>query len=277
MNQNLTFNINRINTYEIDKILSNNYTRKRYCNWFTQIITYTDCKNNDIKIKINNANDLIQYWLKNCSYWEIEILQELKKLIPKNSISVDIGAYIGTYSLYLATYLDNIVYAFEPSFNRCHHLTENIRINRLDDSILPIEAGVWNRDSWLEINTPRKKNKGITFTREIINKITDIAAIKLDTYFQNEEISFIKIDTEGRETQILYGAERIIKINKPILLIEIHGNGTILPKYILDLDYYYKPMKANWSEVCRHYILIPAELVDGENFKRLENKVLREL
>ena len=46
---------------------------------------------------------------------------------------------------------------------------------------------------------------------------------KLDNLIKSKNIGFIKIDVEGHELEVINGARKLIKENKPILLIEIEA------------------------------------------------------
>jgi FkbM family methyltransferase len=48
-----------------------------------------------------------------------------------------------------------------------------------------------------------------------------IACDTLDHYFGNEWVDFIKIDVEGYESFVLAGAERLLRMWRPVLCIEI--------------------------------------------------------
>ena len=58
----------------------------------------------------------------------------------------------------------------------------------------------------------------------------------LDNFNFSNKISFIKIDVEGHETEVIKGSEATIKKNKPILLVEIEEKYT-LKKVIDTLNY----------------------------------------
>ena len=63
-----------------------------------------------------------------------------------------------------------------------------------------------------------------TFKDEI--KICKVKTIKLDDIIKNRKIGFIKIDVEGHEKNVIKGASKIIKKNKPNMLVEIEERYT---------------------------------------------------
>jgi hypothetical protein len=59
---------------------------------------------------------------------------------------------------------------------------------------------------------------------------------KLDNLLKKRKIGFIKIDVEGHEKNVIIGASKIIKKNKPVLLIEIEEKHTS-EKVIKTIDF----------------------------------------
>ena len=54
-----------------------------------------------------------------------------------------------------------------------------------------------------------------------IGKYYDVVTKKLDNFNFTNKISFIKIDVEGHEIEVIEGGKLMIKKNKPVLLVEI--------------------------------------------------------
>ena len=48
--------------------------------------------------------------------------------------------------------------------------------------------------------------------------------VTLDSYFEGEDISFIKMDIEGAEYKALVGAEQLIRRSKPKLAVSVYHN-----------------------------------------------------
>ena len=57
-------------------------------------------------------------------------------------------------------------------------------------------------------------------------EVFNVECQKLDNFNFSNKISFIKIDVEGHEMEVIKGAEKTIKNNKPILLVEIEEQYT---------------------------------------------------
>ena len=76
-----------------------------------------------------------------------------------------------------------------------------------------------------------------TESRIVNNKKNSIIkySIKLDDLKIKKKISFIKIDCEGSEMKVLKGGKNLIKVNKPVLLVENLDNK--IPKYLKSFGY----------------------------------------
>jgi FkbM family methyltransferase len=69
-----------------------------------------------------------------------------------------------------------------------------------------------------------------------------LAAARLDSLAISGKIDFIKCDTEGGEYQCMRGAERLIRENRPLLLIEIHSSENFkrLEGLLVKWGYFYR-------------------------------------
>jgi len=148
------------------------------------------------------------------------ILDWATSVIDDFSLAIDIGANIGLHSLRFSK-LFNQVESFEPFSVNYECLKENTKtfsninlhniglgsIVTKQKLMLPEDSNNSGAPSIVDfINTDRK-----TITEEIEIAILD------DFNFQP---SFIKIDTQGFEMEILKGAVNTLKTHKPVLVIE---------------------------------------------------------
>lgn len=143
---------------------------------------------------------------------------ELKKLVPRKKIAIDIGANKGTYA-YPLSRLSAGVEAFEPQPLLADMLEKfygKINVHRVALS---------DKRGDLDLHIPVVN--GVTLTglatflpvkgEQIIMKVP---LMMLDD-FNFVNIGFIKIDVEGFEREVLDGAKETIKRERPVLLIEI--------------------------------------------------------
>ena len=159
----------------------------------------------------------------------------LKKFVKKNQNVIDVGANIGRYSFKLSDIIgkNGLVYSFEPMSKS--YLTFLTLITFQDiKNILPFNLALSSKSNFVkmkEIQTSGAKYLFDTKTESKIvkNKKNSVIkySIKLDDLKIKKKISFIKIDCEGFELQVLKGAKSIIKKNKPVILVEFNNNKVV--------------------------------------------------
>lgn len=155
-------------------------------------------------------------------------LRQLKRWIRPGSRAIDVGANNGIYA-YMMLRARALVEAFEPN-PLCvarlkayagHHRRLTVHSVALSDStqgatlFVPIVNGRPN--SGLASLTPRPGAL----------PIPGIQTTKLDQ-FGFSDVSFIKVDVEGHELEVVRGAEATLKHNRPVLQVEIesrHGGS----------------------------------------------------
>ena len=81
----------------------------------------------------------------------------------------------------------------------------------------------------------------------------------LDTYFKDyhKPIKFIKIDVEGAEFEVLFGATELIKKHKPSIIVEVWRSN----KKFIELTEWMKEMNYTIAENvnANDYLLVPKE------------------
>ena len=164
----------------------------------------------------------------------------LPQLIGKGELAIDVGANFGIYS-YALSKLCKRVEAFEP-LPRCVKTIEALNAS----NVKVHNVGLSSMRGYMRLYTPIIN--GIPYTAwssfnstEGDYESIDVPIHTLDEYdFKN--VSFIKIDAEGHELEILRGAAETIKREKPVLLIEIEQRHLNFPmeevfKHVLDYGY----------------------------------------
>lgn len=127
-------------------------------------------------------------------------------LQKKDEVFVDCGAYHGETSEQFIKWCGKKykhIYCFEPDRNNLEQCCKNLSDNMLDEKYTVINKGTWSE----------------------------------------ERVTFIKMDIEGTELELLKGAGRIIREQKPKLAICVyHKKEDIfdIPEYILNLNPKYK-------------------------------------
>jgi FkbM family methyltransferase len=156
--------------------------------------------------------------------WEPEI-EYLPKFVSSGDRVVDVGANHGLYSYHLSRLVTDggAVHAFEPVPLNLKILSHTIARHKLSNVVVhpcacgdkaetatfcvPVRYGV--PFLWIA----RQGGDGLKFPCEVV-RLDDVIT---------DRVSFVKIDVEGAELFVLRGAQRILREDRPVVLIEAVG------------------------------------------------------
>lgn len=141
---------------------------------------------------------------------------------------VDVGANIGLLSLEIAKTANGGIYCFEPNPYTFSKLVEFVGLNNKNKDFKFVCAAVGEKSGFTDFYVSERDYLGVMSSQVNTDpsaKLIKVPVISLDDYFDGKtiKIDFIKIDVEGAELFVLKGAEKILKEDSPMLLIEIHG------------------------------------------------------
>jgi len=197
---------------------------------------------------IDEVKDYIKHYIiKPGSKFEAHFHDLFKKYVKPDSTVLDIGAHIGTHTLYLSQIVgdEGSVFAFEPQNKIFTELVINMYLNQLKN-VKMFHNALGTEDKWIEMYLPEEEwtkkigsdliNEGHGTVKEATdNQEGDRALmIKLDDLHLNN-VSFIKMDVEGFETEVIKGGLETIKRNKPVMIIEIF-KGDELKRKIQEVE-----------------------------------------
>ena len=164
--------------------------------------------------------------------WEHEALSIWANEVKGAEVVVDIGAYLGVYSILAAKLGCPRVLAFEPNSNNFIQLEKNLLLNQLEGSVESHRVAVGAESKTVSMITPggRPNSSGSQISNSPTGRQlesweieSDVKMATLDSLLIDEtaRISTIKIDAEGYELFILQGANITIKTHRPSILIEL--------------------------------------------------------
>lgn len=145
---------------------------------------------------------------------------------------IDIGAQIGSFSVFAASKGANIV-AYEPDPANYATLLENIRLNGLEGKIKAYNDAVWSTKGHITLYDSCSENLGAhsaVFARNP-ERGTKVPTVTLDDIFEMNALDtcdFLKIDCEGSEFEIMKSQSmRRVKA----FSMEVHGFATTEGEY----------------------------------------------
>ncbi|MBV9108088.1 MAG: FkbM family methyltransferase [Gemmatimonadetes bacterium] len=157
--------------------------------------------------------------------WNPAEYEAFRAAATPGAVALDVGANVGAYTLLLAQWVrpGGRVYAFEPAPEAFGGLSEHLRLNGLADTVVPVRAAVAATSGTATLATD-----GLSGA----NRLADapggetVQTVTLDEFCAREGIipSFLKIDVEGAELDVLRGArETIAKAGAALaLFVEMH-------------------------------------------------------
>lgn len=182
------------------------------------LLPYIRIKVESVSIYLNPNDDVISKKCLTRKKWESSEVRKIQERISKGSSCIDIGANIGIYTCIMSnkTGKDGKVFAFEPSpenysflkKNSCDKknvVTENMGVSDVTGESTFFISEINKGDHRLyqpETETSRQKIK---------IKMVALSEYLEDKAIAPEEISVIKMDTQGAEPYILQSMETIIK------------------------------------------------------------------
>jgi FkbM family methyltransferase len=223
------------------------------------------------------------------SFWngtyEKDACRFIQRVVPVNGVCYDIGANIGYHTLIMARSVgnDGLVYAFECIPNVCDVLRRNANINGIGNVV--IVKKVVSRGSGtltLTRNIGIDQASLVDLSQEKLStkiknnpllKTITCPAIKIDDFVTegNRPPSFVKIDVEGAEVDVLAGAANTLKTHQPMVLCETHGRNRAHEVYktLAGLGYELFCVTENMVPI-QSMAQVPTNMQEGHLFARMK-------
>jgi FkbM family methyltransferase len=193
--------------------------------------------NGNYTVDIIKNDEYIGQQIKLGYEWDEWMREDLKLFYVPGTDILDIGANIGYNTLMASDY--GPVHSFEPLFHEI--VQKNVDQNNLMNSVTVHAYGLSNNNETLFIYIVKPSATGngrVNYGGCSLYK-TDchesegvpIHVKQLDDVYQGCA-SFVKIDAEGHEYEILQGATDLLRKHRPTLLIEIGDFETQKHKFL---------------------------------------------
>ena len=152
----------------------------------------------------------------------------LRENLSEGNTFVDIGAYIGYYSVLARNIVGESgkVISFEPNPESYKMLKKNIQLNGYKNCI-PENIALSDEEGFFKLFIGAYTDDSSSmFLAEIVdeNRYVRVETMTFDNYCELHRIApdLVKIDAEGAEHKILKGGCKVIDKHHPKFLIELH-------------------------------------------------------
>ena len=168
---------------------------------------------------INSHNDVVRNDVLQIEYFENNF--------KPSDILWDIGSHHGHYSIFAASIVKNSnqVYSFEPDIQAMMIQEENIKINDFEAKISLLNTAISNIDGCIKFAS-LDGNSNSHIVKEMQKGSVNVVSVQSHTLNHLLDIypapTFIKIDTEGAEINILSSGSYLLANSKVKFICELH-------------------------------------------------------
>lgn len=172
--------------------------------------------------------------------WEGPSFEALDRLLPEGGVFLDVGAWVGPYSLWAATAREARVWAMEPDPEALRYLRANIAANGLTGrvTVIPAAAAVesgevdlWSVREWGASTSSMTAKQGERMT---------VAAVSLAGFVESVKPDLVKMDIEGGEALVFPAVESFLRARGTPVLFSTHWLWA-------DLTEAWNLLTANWT------------------------------
>lgn len=175
------------------------------------------------------SNDRIGKALIDGGWYEGEQIDIMLMNSDADGLAIDVGANIGTHTIRFAQHFGSVA-AFEPQQLMVDILTENVKENNLDNvTIYPMALG--HKGMMTHIKNDILDEDDVNYgSRNIANAGDNRVEMRTLDSFGFENVKLIKIDVEGAEPLVFWGARETIKKWRPVIFFEWDKTDEFLEK-----------------------------------------------
>lgn len=170
-------------------------------------------------------------------YWDRHVIELVAPYIAPGTVALDIGASLGLWTLPLARMARSVgarLACFEPNPENLRWLEANIARNELRSivDVHPVALGARATTARLGY---RERGGGNAALLELdAADAVDVPVVRLDDIGFPQRVSFMKLDVEGFELEVLRGGRALIERDRPAIFGEF--NATWLQMRDTQLD-----------------------------------------
>jgi len=160
-----------------------------------------------------------RHLLTHHTFYESEILDYIADSVPAGGTWIDVGACIGTHSVYFATFTADKVLAFEPLMANYAVLIRNLRRNQVDKQVTAYPIAISAHGGTMAAITDPGNYGATSLVRDGRGKIN--SGTPQEWVGDIDNIRLIKIDCESMSLAVFRAFLPIIREQRPYLCIEV--------------------------------------------------------
>jgi FkbM family methyltransferase len=172
--------------------------------------------------------------------WDLCVIQFVQCYVEPQTLVLDIGASLGLWSVPLgrgARDRSSHLWAFEPDPRHVAWLTTNVQRNRLTDAIQVLPCALGSKAATARLGYREPGGGNAALRGEGAPESVDVNVARLDDFDLPRRVSFMKLDVEGFELEVLRGAQNVIERDRPVIFGEfstgwLHERGEDLAEYL---------------------------------------------
>ena len=176
-------------------------------------------------------NDINHFCIEKFSNgsWEAHSFFIFDKYRNKSKVMIDMGGWLGITPLYCSDKFAQ-VFAYECDTEAIKRFNYNLEANPQINNVLLVEEAIWIRDGHISLfaqgdfgdSESTLVVKGNSYLDKDMVKCSKFLTAMNNQRISLKEISFIKIDIEGAEAQVIGDMEKYIMVYKPTIYLSIH-------------------------------------------------------
>jgi|694.fasta_scaffold48211_7 FkbM family methyltransferase len=157
-------------------------------------------------------------------------LEILSSLATTSSVTLDIGANVGFYAVFLGRVVEThgTLHCFEPLPTAFEQLNKNISLNNLHEHVFAHNLALSDSTGIETLHIPQISGTSATSMRNLhpdeVTIAHEVRTETLDSWVSRngvEQVDLVKIDVEGAERLVLRGGWSMISTHKPVIFAEL--------------------------------------------------------
>ncbi len=158
---------------------------------------------------------------------DFEDMSFILHVLRPNDLFLDIGANIGTYTVLASVVAGARSIAFEPVPATFKSLQQQININEITELVTTMNMALGREEGNVKFTSGLDTmNHVVAANEENDGKMIDVPVKLLDSIAACTDPFAMKIDVEGFETDVIAGADQILKkVSLHAVIMELNGSG----------------------------------------------------